>query len=105
MHGCIGLGKLSEPRSGRALSGEADRREAGRAAVAAKAQSSGRTLGGGSRHRPRHIGKEVRDIHENESVYVPIGSEHRLENHGKIPLELIEVQTGSYFGEDDIHPD
>jgi len=48
------------------------------------------------------IGKEVRDLHENESVYVPLGSEHRLENHGKIPLELIEVQTGSYFGEDDI---
>jgi mannose-1-phosphate guanylyltransferase/mannose-6-phosphate isomerase len=48
------------------------------------------------------IGKEVRELHENESVYVPLGSEHRLENHGKIPLELIEVQTGSYFGEDDI---
>lgn len=41
-------------------------------------------------------------MHENESVYVPIGSEHRLENRGKIPIELIEVQTGSYFGEDDI---
>jgi mannose-1-phosphate guanylyltransferase / mannose-6-phosphate isomerase len=48
------------------------------------------------------VGKEVRDLHENESVYVPLGSEHRLENFGKIPLELIEVQTGSYFGEDDI---
>jgi mannose-6-phosphate isomerase-like protein (cupin superfamily) len=48
------------------------------------------------------IGKEVRELHENESIYVPLGSEHRLENHGKIPLELIEVQTGSYFGEDDI---
>ncbi|HVT55002.1 MAG TPA: mannose-1-phosphate guanylyltransferase/mannose-6-phosphate isomerase [Xanthobacteraceae bacterium] len=48
------------------------------------------------------IGKDVRDLHENESIYVPLGSEHRLENHGKIPLELIEVQTGSYFGEDDI---
>lgn len=48
------------------------------------------------------VGKEVRDVHENESVYVPIGSEHRLENRGKIPIELIEVQTGSYFGEDDI---
>ncbi len=33
---------------------------------------------------------------------MPLGSEHRLENFGKIPLELIEVQTGSYFGEDDI---
>ncbi len=39
---------------------------------------------------------------EDQSTYVPIGSAHRLENHGKIPLELIEVQTGSYLGEDDI---
>jgi mannose-1-phosphate guanylyltransferase / mannose-6-phosphate isomerase len=44
----------------------------------------------------------VRIVHENESVYVPIGSQHRLENPGKIDLELIEVQTGSYLGEDDI---
>ena len=48
------------------------------------------------------IGEQVRDLHENESVYVPLGSVHRLENPGKIPLELIEVQTGSYLGEDDI---
>jgi len=48
------------------------------------------------------IGENVRDVQENESVYVPIGGVHRLENPGKIPLELIEVQTGSYFGEDDI---
>jgi mannose-1-phosphate guanylyltransferase/mannose-6-phosphate isomerase len=41
-------------------------------------------------------------IHENESIYIPIGAEHRLENPGKISLELIEVQTGSYLGEDDI---
>jgi mannose-1-phosphate guanylyltransferase/mannose-6-phosphate isomerase len=43
-----------------------------------------------------------RMIHENESIYIPIGSVHRMENPGKIPLELIEVQTGSYLGEDDI---
>ena len=48
------------------------------------------------------IGAEVRTIHENESVYIPIGSKHRLANPGKIPLELIEVQVGSYLGEDDI---
>ncbi len=48
------------------------------------------------------IGKESREVHENESVYIPIGSVHRLANQGKIPLELIEVQTGSYLGEDDI---
>ena len=41
-------------------------------------------------------------VHENESIYLPIGSMHRLANPGKIDLELIEVQTGSYFGEDDI---
>ena len=41
-------------------------------------------------------------VHENEAVYLPIGSMHRLINPGKIPLELIEVQVGSYTGEDDI---
>ena len=48
------------------------------------------------------IGTEVKDVHENESIYIPLGSVHRLANRGKIPLELIEVQTGSYLGEDDI---
>ena len=41
-------------------------------------------------------------VHENESIYLPIGSMHRLANPGRIDLELIEVQTGSYLGEDDI---
>ena len=45
---------------------------------------------------------DVQILREDESVYIPIGSAHRLENPGKIPLELIEVQTGSYLGEDDI---
>jgi mannose-6-phosphate isomerase-like protein (cupin superfamily) len=48
------------------------------------------------------VGADVRAVHENESVYIPIGSVHRLANPGKIPLELIEVQVGSYLGEDDI---
>jgi mannose-1-phosphate guanylyltransferase/mannose-6-phosphate isomerase len=48
------------------------------------------------------IGAEQKTIHENESTYIPIGTVHRLANPGKIPLELIEVQTGSYLGEDDI---
>ena len=39
---------------------------------------------------------------ENESTYIPIGMTHRLENPGKLPLHLIEVQSGSYLGEDDI---
>ena len=41
-------------------------------------------------------------VHEDQSTYIPIGGVHRLENPGKIPLELIEIQTGSYLGEDDI---
>ena len=41
-------------------------------------------------------------VHENESIYLPIGCTHRMANPGKIDLELIEVQTGSYLGEDDI---
>jgi mannose-1-phosphate guanylyltransferase / mannose-6-phosphate isomerase len=48
------------------------------------------------------IGEDVKLYHENESAYVPIGAVHRLANPGKIPLELIEVQVGSYLGEDDI---
>jgi mannose-1-phosphate guanylyltransferase/mannose-6-phosphate isomerase len=48
------------------------------------------------------VNDDTRTVHENESVYVPIGSIHRLANPGKIPLELIEVQVGSYLGEDDI---
>jgi mannose-1-phosphate guanylyltransferase/mannose-6-phosphate isomerase len=48
------------------------------------------------------IGTDIKAVHENESIYIPIGAVHRLANQGKIPLELIEVQTGSYLGEDDI---
>lgn len=48
------------------------------------------------------MGDEVRMIHENESAFIPQTVKHRLENPGKIPLEIIEVQNGSYIGEDDI---
>lgn len=48
------------------------------------------------------IGEEVQLVAANQSVYVPLGATHRLENPGKIPVEMIEVQTGSYLGEDDI---
>ena len=48
------------------------------------------------------IGDETQMLTENESVYIPIGAVHALENPGKIPLELIEVQSGAYLGEDDI---
>jgi mannose-6-phosphate isomerase-like protein (cupin superfamily) len=45
---------------------------------------------------------EIHEVTENGSIYLPLGACHRLENPGRIPLELIEVQTGSYLGEDDI---
>ncbi|SHN82771.1 mannose-1-phosphate guanylyltransferase/mannose-6-phosphate isomerase [Bradyrhizobium erythrophlei] len=48
------------------------------------------------------VNEDIKIVHENESIYIPIGAVHRLENPGKILLELIEVQTGSYLGEDDI---
>ena len=48
------------------------------------------------------IDDEVRLISENQSVYIPLGAKHRMENPGKLPMVLIEVQTGAYLGEDDI---
>ncbi|MGZ8368070.1 MAG: mannose-1-phosphate guanylyltransferase/mannose-6-phosphate isomerase [Rhodoplanes sp.] len=48
------------------------------------------------------IGDATHIVHENESIFIPIGSVHRLANPGRIPLEVIEVQTGSYLGDDDI---
>lgn len=48
------------------------------------------------------IDEEVQLVGENQSVYIPLGAVHRMENPGKVPMILIEVQTGSYFGEDDI---
>jgi mannose-1-phosphate guanylyltransferase/mannose-6-phosphate isomerase len=47
-------------------------------------------------------GDEVFLLEENESTYIPIGTRHRIENPGRIPLHMIEVQSGSYLGEDDI---
>lgn len=48
------------------------------------------------------VGEKIMELHENESTYIPIGEVHRLANPGKVPLEIIEVQVGSYTGEDDI---
>ncbi len=48
------------------------------------------------------LGEEVKLVSENQSVYIPLGTKHRMANPGKVPMYLIEVQTGSYFGEDDI---
>ena len=47
-------------------------------------------------------GEETFLLSENQSTYIPLGTTHRLENPGRLPLEMIEVQSGSYLGEDDI---
>ena len=48
------------------------------------------------------VGDKVQTLKENESVYIPLETKHRLENPGREPLSIIEVQSGSYLGEDDI---
>lgn len=48
------------------------------------------------------VDDQVKLVSENQSVYIPLGAVHRMENPGKVPLTLIEVQTGAYLGEDDI---
>jgi mannose-6-phosphate isomerase-like protein (cupin superfamily) len=47
-------------------------------------------------------GEEVFELQENQSTYIPVATRHRLENPGEAPLMIIEVQSGSYLGEDDI---
>ena len=47
-------------------------------------------------------GEEVFELRENQSTYIPLGVKHRLENPYSDSLEIIEVQSGTYFGEDDI---
>ena len=65
------------------------------------------------RHRSEHwivvagtaevtVGDDVKLVTENQSVYIPLGAKHRMANPGKVPMFLIEVQTGAYLGEDDI---
>jgi mannose-1-phosphate guanylyltransferase/mannose-1-phosphate guanylyltransferase/mannose-6-phosphate isomerase len=48
------------------------------------------------------VDDSVQLVTENQSVYIPLGAKHRMENPGKVPMVLIEVQTGAYLGEDDI---
>jgi mannose-6-phosphate isomerase-like protein (cupin superfamily) len=95
------MGLLSEHRPGLALPGQTHCGAAGRSLSLQK-----------HHHRAEHwvvvrgaagvtLDGKVELVHENESIYLPIGSTHRLANPGKIDLELIEVQTGSYLGEDD----
>jgi mannose-6-phosphate isomerase-like protein (cupin superfamily) len=47
-------------------------------------------------------GEDTFELEENQSTYIPVGTRHRLENPGEQPLMIIEVQSGSYLGEDDI---
>jgi mannose-6-phosphate isomerase-like protein (cupin superfamily) len=47
-------------------------------------------------------GDKTITLHENESTYIPLGQKHRLANSGTTPVEIIEVQSGHYLGEDDI---
>ena len=47
-------------------------------------------------------GDKIILLGENQSTFIPLGEKHRLANRGKVPLEIIEVQSGSYLGEDDI---
>ena len=76
--------------------------EPGRLALAADALPPRRALDRGARHRARHARRRDLPPTENESTYIPLGHQHRLENPGKLPLEIIEVQSGAYLGEDDI---
>ena len=48
------------------------------------------------------INEAVKIVTEGQSVYIPLGAVHRMQNPGKMPMVLIEVQTGAYLGEDDI---
>ena len=48
------------------------------------------------------VGEEEFLLERNQSTYIPVGTRHRIENPGTVPLHLIEVQSGSYLGEDDI---
>jgi mannose-1-phosphate guanylyltransferase/mannose-6-phosphate isomerase len=47
-------------------------------------------------------GDKTTALHENESTYIPLGQSHRLSNQGTVPIEIIEVQSGTYLSEDDI---
>jgi mannose-1-phosphate guanylyltransferase / mannose-6-phosphate isomerase len=48
------------------------------------------------------VGEEILTLQPNQSVHIPLGARHRMENPGEVPMHLIEVQCGDYLGEDDI---
>jgi hypothetical protein len=93
---------LDGARSRRPLSGQAADGETGCGAQPADVSPPRRALGGLSGTARVTRGDEVMLVAGNQSTYIPIGAKHRLENPGKVPLYLIEVQSGGYLGEDDI---
>ena len=68
----------------------------------AKAPPPCRALGGRQGYGRNHLRRQKAAAHRNQSTYIPLGKVHRLANPGTIPLEIIEVQSGGYLGEDDI---
>ncbi len=82
--------------------GETHHRETGRGLVGTDAPSPRGTLGSGRGTAKVTIDGDIKLLGENESIYIPLGATHCLENPGKIPLDLIEVRSGSYLEEDDV---
>ena len=80
------------PRAGRALSGQTHHGQSHRAEHWVVVSGTAEITNGDS----------VRLYTENQSTYIPLGTVHRLKNPGNIPLVIIEIQSGSYLGEDDI---
>ena len=85
------------------LQGEAHRGQSGRQAFAAKPQAPGRALDGGDGNCHRHGGRDgAGPVTRSQSIDIPKGAKHRLENRHDGMVEIIEVQFGDYLGEDDI---
>ena len=78
--------------------------KAGRRVFHADAPPPGRTLGDPLRYRSGDRQRQTVPVDGKSSTFIPIGAEHCLENPGRIPLEVLEIQSGSYLGEDDIIP-
>jgi hypothetical protein len=96
------LGQLHRARGRRGLQGQAPGGEAGRGAVAAEARASQRALDRGAGHAKVRVGDNEFLLAAGETTHIPKETLHRLENPGTEDIALIEVQTGDYFGEDDI---
>lgn len=91
---------ISADRHRLAVPGQADQCQTGWQAELAEALPPLGALGRGEGNGRVTLDDTVRLVHENESIYLPIGFTHRMANPGKIDLEFIEVQVCSYTGED-----